>query len=137
MARPGVHYKDLQPVPDDERTDNTPATFLNYRGSKATHAFGQKPTASHELAAVSHDNKGAAQLGHDEDVIDLGWHEDEKLRPKPLVGGLPNDELWVLIRRFNKVENAHFAYRRPTMADGFILANVPCQRISVPSARKS
>lgn len=99
MARPGVHYKDLQPVPDDELA--VPGTTVRPRGKMAANILGDKPTASHELATADHDLKGAAQVLRDEDVVDLGWHEDERMRPKPLVGGLPNEELWLLIRRFN------------------------------------
>ncbi len=36
------------------------------------------------------------------EVKDLGWHEKEIEVPNPLVGGLPNEELWTLVRRFNK-----------------------------------
>ena len=60
-------------------------------------------TDSHALAEADHEEKGAAQLDHQAvEVKDLGWNEHHKTVP-PLVGGLPNDELWLLIRRFNKV----------------------------------
>ncbi|RDL38821.1 Uncharacterized protein BP5553_03161 [Venustampulla echinocandica] len=63
----------------------------------------EAPTESHELANADHDQKGAAQLDHGQtEVRDLGWSEDPVDVPKPLVGGLSNDELWTLIRRFNK-----------------------------------
>lgn len=64
----------------------------------------EMPTESHALANADHDEKGAAQIDHGEiEVRDLGWNEDPKKVPNPLVGGLPNEELWTLIRRFNKV----------------------------------
>jgi hypothetical protein len=62
-------------------------------------------TESHALAntEVPHDEKGAAQHEHGEtEVKDLGWSENSQ-DILPLVGGLPNEELWTLIRRFNKV----------------------------------
>ncbi|KAL3428452.1 hypothetical protein PVAG01_01960 [Phlyctema vagabunda] len=60
------------------------------------------PTESHALANADHDEKGAAQLDHGQtEVRDLGWNEKPEAIP-PLVGGLPNEELWTLIRRFNK-----------------------------------
>lgn len=63
------------------------------------------PTDSHALAGANHEEKGAAQLEHYEaEVKDLGWEEHPDNIPKPLVGGLPNDELWLLVRRFNKVK---------------------------------
>lgn len=83
------------------------------------------PTESHALAqeaAIGEnvDERGYAQRPHYEspnnvggeggtgvrtetEVMDLGWHEKEDAVPNPLVGGLPNEELWTLVRRFNKV----------------------------------
>jgi hypothetical protein len=61
------------------------------------------PTDSHELANADHEEKGAAQMDHGQtEVRDLGWNEEAADVPQ-LVGGLPNEELWTLIRRFNKV----------------------------------
>ena len=59
------------------------------------------PTQSHALANADHEEVGAVQVAHSEpEVKDLGWDETA---PASLVGGLSNDELWTLIRRFNKV----------------------------------
>jgi Protein of unknown function (DUF3292) len=64
----------------------------------------EHPTDSHELANAEHEEKGAAQLDHGQtEVRDLGWNESPAEVPNPVVGGLPNEELWTLIRRFNKV----------------------------------
>jgi hypothetical protein len=64
------------------------------------------PTDSHALAAADHDEKGIAQLhsqyNTEAEVKDLGWNERPEKIPSPLVGGLPNEELWMLVRRFNK-----------------------------------
>ncbi|CZS92139.1 uncharacterized protein RAG0_02633 [Rhynchosporium agropyri] len=61
------------------------------------------PTESHELAVADHEEKGAAQITHGHpEVRDLGWNDHPANVPAPLVGGLPNEELWTLIRRFNK-----------------------------------
>jgi hypothetical protein len=46
--------------------------------------------------------KGAAQEDHDEEVLDLGWNEPASEIENPLVGGLNNEDLWVLVRRFDK-----------------------------------
>lgn len=63
----------------------------------------EHPTESHALANADHDEKGAAQHDHGEaGVRNLGWNEKPSKIPD-LVGGLPNEELWTLIRRFNKV----------------------------------
>lgn len=64
----------------------------------------EHPTESHALANADHEEKGAAQHDHGEtEVRDLGWNEKLQNVPTPVVGGLPNEELWTLIRRFNKV----------------------------------
>ena len=70
-------------------------------GSSAS--LADKPTASHALATAEHEEQGAAQVDHDNDVVDLGWKTAKDAVPEPLVARMPNDELWVLIRRFNKV----------------------------------
>lgn len=61
-----------------------------------------EPTESHAMAVADYDDKGAAQLDYDDEpeVKDLGWHEEDK--PAPLVAGLSNEQLFTLIRRFNK-----------------------------------
>lgn len=61
-----------------------------------------EPTESHAMAVADYDDQGAAQEYHDgPEVKDLGWHEDDV--PTPLVAGLSNEQLFTLIRRFNKV----------------------------------
>jgi hypothetical protein len=61
------------------------------------------PTDSHMLANANVEEKGAAQVSHGaSEVKNLGWNKDPEQIPT-LVGGLPNEELWTLIRRFNKV----------------------------------
>ncbi|RKU39812.1 hypothetical protein DL546_000861 [Coniochaeta pulveracea] len=64
--------------------------------------MSQEPTLSHALALDDHDEKGLAQQDHDHEVLDLGWNEEKKNIPAPLVGGLQNEDLWMLVRRFNK-----------------------------------
>ncbi|KAL7813593.1 hypothetical protein V8C44DRAFT_327209 [Trichoderma aethiopicum] len=69
----------------------------------------QVPTASHALAEESirtggeAASKGASQLEHDEvEVKNIGWNQKAQAVPHPVVGGLRNEELWTLIRRFNQ-----------------------------------
>jgi hypothetical protein len=87
-----------EPVSKDEgptplMTETEPARALEHA-----------PTDSHALATEDHEDKGFAQLDHDEpEVKDLGWDQKAEHVPAPLVGGLENEELWVLVRRFNKV----------------------------------
>jgi hypothetical protein len=66
----------------------------------------EKPTESHALAdtEMAPEEKGYAQHDHgDVEVKDLGWQEPPENIPTPLVNRLPNEELWTLVRRFNKV----------------------------------
>lgn len=92
MAMQGVVLKDLAPLPENTDPDK----------KEVTRALGEEPTASHALAMADHDDKGYAQEDHDGEVKDLGWNQPADEIARPLVGGLPNEELWVLIRRFNK-----------------------------------
>ncbi|KAL7805885.1 hypothetical protein V8C26DRAFT_417240 [Trichoderma gracile] len=69
----------------------------------------QVPTASHALAEESIQtggeaaSKGASQLQHDDvEVKNIGWNQKAQYIPQPVVGGLRNEELWTLIRRFNQ-----------------------------------
>ena len=85
----------------------------------------EHPTESHELANADHEEKGAAQLDLGQtEVRDLGWNESPSDVPNPVVGGLPNEELWTLIRRFNKVR---FCPRVCWSSGLKAVANVPCQ----------
>jgi len=79
----------------------TPAT-VNPDEHDVSDSITEKPTISHELAMADTDDKGAAQQDHDEEVINLGWNESPQKIPSPLVGGLSNEDLWVMVRRFNK-----------------------------------
>jgi hypothetical protein len=86
----GATLKDFLPIPDTLDPVVDPLKT-------------ETPTASHALAVADHELKGAAQDDHDMEVKDLGWKDHVADVPRPLVGGLPNDELWILLRRFNKV----------------------------------
>lgn len=72
--------------------------------SKFVELATDAPTESHALAEADHEEKGAAQEEHFEnEVKDLGWNDHPDSVPKPLVGGLQNEDLWLLVRRFDKV----------------------------------
>jgi hypothetical protein len=94
----GAVYKDLLPIPDDDpRNEHGTATTMT-----------DAPTESHALAmeaANRAEEKGAAQVNHDEEVVNLGWNEPKEQIMNPLVGGLNNEDLWILVRRFNKVSS--------------------------------
>lgn len=76
------------------------------------------PTASHSLASETvriapgaddeQHPQGAAQREYDPanddgvEVRNLGWNKRADDVPRPVVGGLRNEELWTLVRRFDK-----------------------------------
>lgn len=111
MPATGIVYEGLTPlsagpqtVPEPGPRDVTASrNRAASRGGAAS--MTEKPTLSHTLAqnALHHDVKGAAQAPHNGDVVDLGWNEPRENIAAPLVGGMNNEELWLLIRRFNKV----------------------------------
>ncbi|KAF2262598.1 hypothetical protein CC78DRAFT_569622 [Lojkania enalia] len=94
MATGGVIYQDLLPIPHETEPE-----------SERTHTtLIDKPTESHALAMGEGDQEdnGAAQVDHEEEVVNLGWNEPKEAVENPLVGGLDNETLWMLVRRFNK-----------------------------------
>ncbi|KAJ9645964.1 hypothetical protein H2199_003007 [Coniosporium tulheliwenetii] len=96
MAKRGVHYEDLLPVPTEGMAPTEPD-----KKERST-SMAEGPTLSHALAQ-NHTDHGAVSLSDEgAEVVDLGWNEPPEKIPKPLVGGLPNEELWLLVRRFNK-----------------------------------
>ncbi|RYO96734.1 hypothetical protein DL765_011504 [Monosporascus sp. GIB2] len=95
----GSKLAEMLPTPANTQPVADPAN----REAAATVAEG--PSLSHALvAADDHEEKGAVQLHqhYDAEVVDLGWNEKKEEIVSPLVGGLDNEDLWLLIRRFNK-----------------------------------
>ncbi|OJD39935.1 uncharacterized protein BKCO1_2000319 [Diplodia corticola] len=129
--RPGAVYKDLLPIPVPS---DTTATTDPLKEEPAAPTLRDEPTLSHALAmagdaepeavappmngeeataTTAAANKGAAQRAHDAEVVNLGWHEPKQEIVEPLVGGMDNDELWLLVRRFNKQIYHVKQYDRP------------------------
>lgn len=95
---PGTAIKDLLPIPSDMQPITDPAR------KEVANTLMEDPSLSHALATEDHDDKGRAQQLHDEEeVLDLGWNEKKQDIAAPLVGGMNNEELWLLVRRFDKV----------------------------------
>lgn len=95
---PGTSITDFLPVPTDVRIITSPDK------EEKANTLAEGPTLSHALAVDDHGEKGMAQQNYSsEDVADLGWHQTKDVIPQPLVGGMDNEELWLLVRRFNKV----------------------------------
>lgn len=93
---PGTTIKDLLPIPSDIRPVTDPAA------TEGSNTLAADPSLSHALATDDHNEKGLAQQEHAEEVLDLGWNERKQEVAEPLVGGMDNEELWLLVRRFNK-----------------------------------
>lgn len=61
------------------------------------------PTDSHVLSQVEQKDKGLIQkAGETARVTDVGWNNLAD-HAEPLIAGLSNEDLWMLIRRFDKV----------------------------------
>jgi hypothetical protein len=125
----GVAYRDLVPLPD-------PDAIANPSKEEAAITLQEGPTASHALAtSPSLEEPGLVQLDHDEEVKDLGWNQPKEGIPAPLVGGMENEDLWVLVRRFDKVCVEGLALIQTIVTDPS-QANVPCQRVSAPRSQQ-
>lgn len=106
---PGYVFKDGGPIPDSELKDHeqdgarlSTSNSSTFDTPTSSTSLSNAPTDSHALANAEHEEQGAAQQNHTAgEVKDLGWFEHPN-DIAPLVGGLPNDELWMLVRRFNK-----------------------------------
>ncbi|TIC90048.1 hypothetical protein CH35J_012424 [Colletotrichum higginsianum] len=68
----------------------------------------ERPTDSHHLADMAAkekplEEKGHAELDHaDVEVKNLGWNNPPSKVSQPMIGGLTNEDLWILVRRFDK-----------------------------------
>ncbi|TGJ83739.1 hypothetical protein E0Z10_g5049 [Xylaria hypoxylon] len=87
---------DILPIPA------TTAPVTDPGEHNTANSLAEEPTLSHSLALGDHDEKGIVQEPRDEEAADLGWNKRKENIPTPLVGGLGNEDLWILIRRFNK-----------------------------------
>jgi hypothetical protein len=114
MPTPGYVFKDggatPPSTPPPEHNSSTASTTMAsktapQKGEKLRLSeSGEAPTESHALAMADPEEKGAAQKDHGAaEVKNVGWNADPK-DTSNLVGGLPNPELWTLVRRFNKVQ---------------------------------
>lgn len=64
----------------------------------------QGPTDSHAISHVEPDEKGLVQkAGASQEVSDIGWEHGPGEIGEHIVPGLLNEDLWMLIRRFDKV----------------------------------
>jgi len=106
MVETGVVYRDLghaPPLPNDAAA----AAATERNRTEGSPAISDEPTLSHTLAVSGNRGGHAQQSIMADDIKDLGWNQDADEIPAPLVGGLPNEELWILLRRFNKVSQPY------------------------------
>jgi hypothetical protein len=95
---PGTGVLDFIPIPHTTQPVSDP------HKEEVANSLAEKPTLSHALAMDDHEEKGIVQQEHrEEDVANLGWNETKQHIAAPLVGGIDNESLWLLLRRFNKV----------------------------------
>ncbi|CAK7200700.1 hypothetical protein SEUCBS139899_003398 [Sporothrix eucalyptigena] len=93
----GEQIVDALPIPSSTQPVTDPGQH-----DMADH-MTDEPTLSHSLAVDDHEEKGAAQQTHyTNEVTDLGWNEPKQDIAAPLVGGMDNEALWMLVRRFDK-----------------------------------
>lgn len=119
MPTPGYVFKDggatPPSTPPSEHNISTASTTMAsktappQKGEKLRLSeSGEAPTESHALAMADPEEKGAAQKDHGAaEVKNVAWNADPK-DTSNLVGGLPNPELWTLVRRFNKVQTLSY-----------------------------
>ena len=116
MPTPGYVFRDsgatppnevenavIETKPDTTQVDANEAAAPPPPAPAQNPLLEQKPSESHALATENHELKGAAQeAGKEAHITDLGWQANVE-GIATLVGGFPNEELWTLVRRFNKV----------------------------------
>ncbi|KAI1463500.1 uncharacterized protein F4812DRAFT_446352 [Daldinia caldariorum] len=113
---PGTKLTDVLPIPPTMQPVSEPEKH------EKANDIGEEPTLSHALATTDYEEKGLAQQKHEEEVVDLGWNEKKHEIPAPLVGGLDNEDLWLLIRRFDK--QIYHVKEIPTVVPGDLDLNI-------------
>jgi hypothetical protein len=94
---PGAAMADFLPIPAPNPVDGSSQDQESFDTSD------NHPTFSHAVATEAQDDHGHVQQHPEKDVLNLGWNERKEAIAAPLIGGMDNEELWMLTRRFNKV----------------------------------
>ena len=85
------------------------------------------PTDSHALAHAEVEETSLIHTSPDDEATtDIGWQQQPHEFNEPIIGGIPNEDLWMLIRRFNKV-GVILSVNVNGGLTGTRLANIPCQ----------
>lgn len=88
--------------------------------------LGEPDTESHDLARVTSSGSGSAlsppalperPANKPPTTPNIQWRPSSKSVEEPLAEGLSNDDLWMLIRRFNKVSSISIPARAGHASD--------------------
>jgi hypothetical protein len=107
MGTPGYVFRDGGTTPPAEENPDSEFRQRIIKAKKPVTAtaqapLGQNTSTSHQLATGEYELRGAVhEAGKEDRTTNLGWQANA-VGVDRLVGGLPNDELWTLVRRFNK-----------------------------------
>ncbi|ATY65355.1 hypothetical protein A9K55_001236 [Cordyceps militaris] len=110
----------------EEVPSEDPGTLITQHAGTSPLASTSEPTESHALASqtlVDPNQTGASPPpSAPGEVLDLGWNEADKSSLPPIVQGLDNEQLWALLRRFNKQA---FCKLRAQLERGYVSVVVP------------
>lgn len=134
MPTPGYVFRDGGATPPAEENPDSEFRKRITEASKPITAtdkapLGQNTSTSHQLAtgAGDHEVLGSAQkAGRENRTTNLGWQANA-VGVGTLVGGLPNEDLWTLVRRFNKASTRQARRRCSEQELTTPPANVPCE----------
>lgn len=104
MPTPGYYFRDggTTPLEEKDQNDEFRRRITTPKQVPKQALLNQETSTSHILATQHQDVQGAVQqAGKEAFTSNLGWQKNAK-GVDTLVGGLENDDLWMLIRRFNK-----------------------------------
>ena len=114
MSGPGIVYEGLIEGQQSSLSNrnNTISSVDDAPDTSISRTLGQK-TDSHALATADIDVKGTVQAASEtssadeNEVANLGWHRVDEAKGDPFLGGWTNEEIWLFIRRFNKVQQRY------------------------------
>ena len=62
-----------------------------------------KPAMLRVQEEVSYQEPGTGYDERQANIVDVGWDKGKERIPEGLIDGIPNEDMWLLIRRFTKV----------------------------------
>jgi hypothetical protein len=114
MSADGIVLKDL--IDEDHAFDDGIDISTTHQ---STRTYGS--------GATGEEPKGQAQIEHNEE-IDIGWGVDPDKITHRFIEGIDNEDVWIWIRRFNKLYLGSCSQQNPyRSADNDVLANISRQ----------